>query len=401
MLLFIDNIFRFVQAGSEVSALLGRMPSAVGYQPTLATEMGQLQERITSTQQGLGHVGAGDLRARRRPHRPGAGEHVRPPRRDHHALAADLGEGHLPGGRPARLDVARPAAGRRLATSTTTPRRACRRCCSATRTCRTSSPSSASTSSPTRTSVVVQRARKIERFLSQPFFVAETFTGQPGKYVQLEDTIARLRARSSTASTTTCPSRPSTWSARSTEAVAKGSRRRGRAGGGGRRRRRGQGRKSPRPFQPKCTSQQCTGRRTSARQDAFECLPRDARGRGVRGRGRDAGRARRRRRDRRARAARAARRDAEGGLDPDLPRPRDSEDIIEFATGPGFFKVEQDRALALVGRRGRRAPDRRGARTGSSSRTAAAPSSERAASGESDADRWQLEQRIQLRERTS
>ena len=52
MLLFIDNIFRFTQAGSEVSALLGRMPSAVGYQPTLATEMGALQERITSTKQG-------------------------------------------------------------------------------------------------------------------------------------------------------------------------------------------------------------------------------------------------------------------------------------------------------------------------------------------------------------
>ena len=72
VLLFIDNIFRFVQAGSEVSALLGRMPSAVGYQPTLATEMGELQERITSTTQGLDHLGAGDLRARRRPHRPGA-----------------------------------------------------------------------------------------------------------------------------------------------------------------------------------------------------------------------------------------------------------------------------------------------------------------------------------------
>ena len=73
VLLFIDNIFRFVQAGSEVSALLGRMPSAVGYQPTLATEMGELQERITSTKQGLDHLGAGHLRAGRRPHRPGAG----------------------------------------------------------------------------------------------------------------------------------------------------------------------------------------------------------------------------------------------------------------------------------------------------------------------------------------
>lgn len=56
VLLFIDNIFRFTQAGSEVSALLGRMPSAVGYQPTLATEMGQLQERITSTQKDLLHL---------------------------------------------------------------------------------------------------------------------------------------------------------------------------------------------------------------------------------------------------------------------------------------------------------------------------------------------------------
>ncbi len=56
MLLFIDNIFRFVQAGSEVSALLGRMPSAVGYQPTLATEMGELQERIASTRRVLLHL---------------------------------------------------------------------------------------------------------------------------------------------------------------------------------------------------------------------------------------------------------------------------------------------------------------------------------------------------------
>ena len=66
MLFFVDNIFRFTQAGSEVSALLGRIPSAVGYQPTLATDMGALQERITTTQQGLDHLGAGDLRAGRR-----------------------------------------------------------------------------------------------------------------------------------------------------------------------------------------------------------------------------------------------------------------------------------------------------------------------------------------------
>ena len=91
VLLFIDNIFRFTQAGSEVSALLGRMPSAVGYQPTLLTEMGQLQERITSTRHGLDHVGAGDLRARRRLHRSGAGDDVRAPRRDHEPVARDRG----------------------------------------------------------------------------------------------------------------------------------------------------------------------------------------------------------------------------------------------------------------------------------------------------------------------
>ncbi len=108
VLLFIDNIFRFTQAGSEVSALLGRMPSAVGYQPTLATEMGELQERITSTKQRLDHLGAGDLRARRRPHRPGAGDGVRPPRRDDRAVAPDRRARHLPGGRPARLDQPHP-----------------------------------------------------------------------------------------------------------------------------------------------------------------------------------------------------------------------------------------------------------------------------------------------------
>ena len=115
VLLFIDNIFRFTQAGSEVSTLLGRMPSAVGYQPTLADEMGELQERITSTR---GHsitslqaiyVPADDITD------PAPHTDVRPPRRDDGAVPADLGAGHLPGRRPARLDVAdpRPALRRR------------------------------------------------------------------------------------------------------------------------------------------------------------------------------------------------------------------------------------------------------------------------------------------------
>ena len=146
VLLFIDNIFRFVQAGSEVSTLLGRMPSAVGYQPTLAGEMGELQERINTR----GHsitLAAGDLRARRRHHRPGPAHHLRPPGRDHGAGPRDRLARHLPGGRPADLDLAhpRPALCRRRALP---GRGGSRRSCSATTTSRTSSPSSGSTSCP-------------------------------------------------------------------------------------------------------------------------------------------------------------------------------------------------------------------------------------------------------------
>src|SRR4029078_11608499 len=124
VLLFIDNIFRFTQAGSEVSTLLGRMPSAVGYQPHLADEMGALQERITSTR---GHsitsmqaiyVPADDI-TDPAPHTTLAHldapaalspplRHVRPPRAPHGAAPADLRARHLPGGGPARLDLADP-----------------------------------------------------------------------------------------------------------------------------------------------------------------------------------------------------------------------------------------------------------------------------------------------------
>ena len=95
VLFFIDNIFRFTQAGSEVSALLGRMPSAVGYQPTLATDMGALQERITTTTKGSITSVQAIYVPGRRPDRPGAGDLVRPPRRDHRAVARDRREGHL------------------------------------------------------------------------------------------------------------------------------------------------------------------------------------------------------------------------------------------------------------------------------------------------------------------
>ena len=78
VLLFIDNIFRFTQANSEVSALLGRMPSAVGYQPTLATDLGELEETDHLHLARLDHLGAGDLRACGRPHGPGPGHDIRP-----------------------------------------------------------------------------------------------------------------------------------------------------------------------------------------------------------------------------------------------------------------------------------------------------------------------------------
>ena len=105
VLLFIDNIFRFSQAGAEVSALLGRTPSAVGYQPTLAAEMGDLQERITSTNKGsitsvqAVYVPADDLTD------PAPGEYFRAPGFHHRARALHRGARHLSGGRSARLHL--------------------------------------------------------------------------------------------------------------------------------------------------------------------------------------------------------------------------------------------------------------------------------------------------------
>ena len=145
VLLFIDNIFRFVQAGSEVSALLGRMPSAVGYQPTLGTEMGQLQERIASTQHGsitsvqAVYVPADDLTdpapATTSPtSMPSSCSSARSPTR---ASTRRSTRWHRPRVLSTRRSSAR---------STTTSARGVQGCCSATRTCRTSSRSSAWTS---------------------------------------------------------------------------------------------------------------------------------------------------------------------------------------------------------------------------------------------------------------
>ena len=255
VLLFIDNIFRFVQAGSEVSALLGRMPSAVGYQPTLATEMGQLQERITSTTDGLGHLGAGDLRPGRRPHRPGSGEHVRAPRLDDRALARDRREGDLPRRRPAQVDVARAPAGHRLG-------RALRG-----RDARPADPPAlrgpaghhrhprhgrAHGRGQGR-----RRARATHRALPLAAELRRRAVHRHARQVrEARGHDPRASARSSTASTTSFPSRPSTWSGRSRT----------------RSRRRGRPRPSPRraPWPSRTRSSTSRSSRPTARRSTGE-----------------------------------------------------------------------------------------------------------------------------------
>ena len=142
----------------------------------------------------LGHLGAGDLRARRRPHRPGAREHVRAPRLDDDALARDRREGDLPGDGSARLDLAGAPARDRLRTTTTASRRRFSRSCSATRTCRTSSRSSGWTSSPTRTSSSSPALAKSSGSSRSRTSSPSSSPAPPGKYVKLEDTIAGFDA---------------------------------------------------------------------------------------------------------------------------------------------------------------------------------------------------------------
>jgi F-type H+-transporting ATPase subunit beta len=192
VLIFIDNIFRFTQAGSEVSALLGRMPSAVGYQPTLAVDLGELQERITSTDKGS----------------ITAVQCVYVPADDLTDPAPATTFAHLDGTVVLSRQIAE--LGIYPAVDPWTPPRAswtptyigedhyqtartCSRCSRNTRSSRTSSPFWVWRSSPTRTSSPWQRARKIQRFLSQPFHVAETFTGMAGKYVKVEDTVRAFK----------------------------------------------------------------------------------------------------------------------------------------------------------------------------------------------------------------
>ena len=188
VLLFIDNIFRFVQAGSEVSALLGRMPSAVGYQPTLATEMGQLQERITSTRRGSVtsvqaiYVPADDLTD---PAPAATFAHLDATTVLSRAISE---QGIYPAVDPldsvSRILQPGIVSDEHYETATGVQEILQRY-----KELQDIIAILGMEELSDEDKLVVQRARKIQRFLSQPFFVAEAFTGTPGKYVKLEDTI--------------------------------------------------------------------------------------------------------------------------------------------------------------------------------------------------------------------
>jgi F-type H+-transporting ATPase subunit beta len=188
VLLFIDNIFRFVQAGSEVSALLGRMPSAVGYQPTLATEMGQLQERITSTRVGSVtsvqaiYVPADDLTD---PAPANTFAHLDA----FIVLSRGISEkGIYPAIDPldSNSRALQPGVvGQEHYETATRVQEVLQRYKDLQDIIAILGMDELSDEDK----LVVQRARKIERFFSQPMFVAEPFTGRPGSYVKLEDTV--------------------------------------------------------------------------------------------------------------------------------------------------------------------------------------------------------------------
>jgi F-type H+-transporting ATPase subunit beta len=188
VLLFIDNIFRFVQAGSEVSALLGRMPSAVGYQPTLATEMGALQERITSTKKGsitsvqAIYVPADDLTD---PAPATTFSHLDATT----VLSRQISDkGIYPAVDP--LDsTSRIMDPEILGQEHYTVARSVKNILQSYKDLQDIINILGMDELSDEDKVTVQRARRIEKFLSQPFFTAEQFSGMPGRYVKLEDTI--------------------------------------------------------------------------------------------------------------------------------------------------------------------------------------------------------------------
>jgi F-type H+-transporting ATPase subunit beta len=188
VLLFIDNIFRFVQAGSEVSALLGRMPSAVGYQPTLANEMGELQERITSTKKGsitsvqAIYVPADDLTD---PAPAATFAHLDATTTLSRAISQ---KGIYPAVDPlgSTSRILSPASvGEEHYAVATRVQEILQRY----KDLQDIIAILGMDELTDEDKVTVQRARRIERFLSQPFFVAEKFTGVPGKYVPVAETV--------------------------------------------------------------------------------------------------------------------------------------------------------------------------------------------------------------------
>jgi F-type H+/Na+-transporting ATPase subunit beta len=192
VLLFIDNIFRFVQAGSEVSALLGRMPSQVGYQPTLESEMGQLQERITSTRQGSVtsiqaiYVPADDLTD---PAPASVFAHLNATT----TLSRSISEkGIYPAVDPldSTSTILKPEiVGEEHYNVANEVKNVLQRY----RELQDIIAILGIDELSDEDRVLVQRARKIERFLSQPFHVAEQFTGTPGKYVSIGDTVRSFK----------------------------------------------------------------------------------------------------------------------------------------------------------------------------------------------------------------
>jgi len=192
VLLFIDNIFRFTQAGSEVSALLGRMPSAVGYQPTLGTEMGQLQERITSTKKGsitsvqAIYVPADDITD---PAPATAFAHLDATT----VLSRQIAElGIYPAVDPL-ASTSRILDPIILGAEHYGTARAVQSILQRYRDLQDIIAILGMEELSDEDKLTVSRARKIQRFLSQPFFVAEAFTGQPGRYVKLADTVKSFK----------------------------------------------------------------------------------------------------------------------------------------------------------------------------------------------------------------
>jgi len=193
VLFFVDNIFRFTQAGSEVSALLGRIPSAVGYQPTLGTDMGNLQERITTTQKGsitsvqAVYVPADDLTD---PAPATTFAHLDATT----VLSRQIAElGIYPAVDP--LDsTSRILEPRTVGQDHYDIAREVQRILQSYKSLQEIIAILGMDELSEEDKLTVTRARKIQRFLSQPFHVAEIFTGTPGKFVDLEDTIKSFRA---------------------------------------------------------------------------------------------------------------------------------------------------------------------------------------------------------------